>query len=89
MNANAQRLLTQTAQAKGYARLVNNADEQSEGTPRLHVHGKLEGPDDDGEFYVRIGEDQQGHGSNGVSFKPEDVLDVYRQPSGIVLVCIK
>lgn len=88
MNAKATALLLSTAQSKGYVRLVNNADEQSEGTPRLHVHGTLEGPDDDGEFYCRISDDPRGHGSNGVRFKPKDVIDAYSQPSGIVLVCL-
>lgn len=68
-----------------HVRLVNETD--VEGLPlvnvRIHAHGTLEGPDDGGEYYVRIGKDLRGHGCNGIGFTAGNVSDVFRQSSGI------
>lgn len=71
-----------------YIRLVNRTD--VEGVPdklRIHVHGKLEGPDDSGEWYVRVKE--CGHGCSGIGFTPSHVEDIFRQPSGITEITLR
>ena len=71
-----------------YVRLVNVADvEMQPNKVQIHVHGKLESPDDDGCWYVRVKE--CGHGTSGVSFPLEAVDEVFRQPSGIMEITLK
>ncbi len=73
-----------------HVRLVNNTDAQMDsGKVRIHCHGKLEFDEEDKEFYVRIGEDANGHGCNGVGFVESNVLETYRQPSGIIEITLK
>ena len=59
------------------------------GRIKIHCHGKLEFDPDDKEFYVRVGEDPQGHGCNGVAFSGQNVLEVFRQSSGIIEITLK
>lgn len=62
-----------------------------EGTRRVRIlaHGKLEAPDEDGEFFVRIGDDPQGHGINGIGFYLDNVSSVFRQSSNILDIILK
>lgn len=76
-----------------HVRLVNDASVQMESDRvQIHCHGKLEYDEDDQTFYVRIGEDAQGHGCNGVGFKAQHVHSdngIFRQPSGIWEITLK
>lgn len=82
-------LLSQLNAAVGeYVRLINLADnEGTRGKLRLHVHGKLEAPDDDGEWTVRLKE--CGHGVSVIGFTPTQIEDLYRQPSGIFEITLR
>lgn len=74
------------------SRLGNeSAEDVVRGKIQIHVYGKLERIDKDGvvEYYLRIGEDPQGHGSNGVSFFEKNVITAYRPPSGIVTILLR
>lgn len=80
--------------AGSHVRLVNETAVY--GDPhklRIHIHGKLEAPlESEGEmaeWYVRIGDDPRGHGTNGIGFPANAVADVFRQPSGIWEITLK
>ena len=82
-------LLSLAAISTTRVRLVNESSEDmTKDKVQIHCHGCLEYHDDE-EFYVRIGEDPHGHGSNGVSFFPSNVLDIEKQPSGIWLIVLQ
>jgi hypothetical protein len=70
-----------------HVRLVNESGvDMTKGKFHVHVCGRLQAPDEDGEYYVMVNDDPQGHGYNVISFHAENVsLDngVFRQPSGI------
>ena len=71
-----------------YVRLVNGADvEMLPGPLRLHVHGRLEEPDDTGEWTVRIKE--CGHGVSVIGFTLSHIESVYRKPSGILEITLR
>ena len=71
-----------------YVRLVNCADvEMIPNKFRIHVHGKLEAPDETGEWTVRVKE--CGHGVSVIGFTPSHVENVFRQPSGIVEITLR
>jgi hypothetical protein len=69
-------------------RLMNETDIESvPGRVRIHVHGRLEAPDDTSEYYVRINETVGG--SSGVGFPAHKVSEVYRQPSGTIEITLR
>ncbi len=71
-----------------YVRLTNVADvEMLPGPLRLHVHGRLEEPDDTGEWTVRIKE--CGHGTSVIGFTTSHVESIFRQPSGILEITLR
>lgn len=82
-------VLAQLQAANGeYVRLVNYADvEGVPGLVRIHVHGTLEGPADDGEWYVRV--KQCGQGCSGIGFTPSHIENVFRQSSQIIEITLR
>lgn len=71
-----------------YVRLINVADnDMIPGRLRIHVHGRLEEPDEDGEWTVRVKE--CGHGVSVIGFTPSHVEDIFRQPSGILHIMLR
>jgi hypothetical protein len=72
-----------------HCRLVNWASEETwPDKVAIHVHGKLEFEEEYGSYYIRIGEDPAGHGSNGITFYPANVAEVFKQPSGIIAIIL-
>jgi hypothetical protein len=71
-------------------RVVNwSSEEMEKDKVQIHAHGKLERDEDDGSFYVRIGENPEGHGCNGITFFAANVSECFRQPSGITTIVLK
>ncbi|HET7624395.1 MAG TPA: hypothetical protein VFM25_03950 [Verrucomicrobiae bacterium] len=71
-----------------FVRLMNETDTESIiGPVRIHVHGRLEAPDDDDEYYVRINETTGG--SSGIGFRSDKVSEVYQQPSGTIEITLR
>lgn len=71
-----------------WVRLVNVADvDMRPEQVCIHVHGKLDYTDDDGVYSVCT-QDQQGHGTNSVSFQLHRVEGIFTQPSGIVEITL-
>lgn len=75
-----------------HVRLVNESqDEPEPGLVQIQIHGKLERHEDNGfvEYYVRVGEDPQGAGSNGITFSTHNIRELFRAPSGIHTIVLK
>lgn len=80
------RLLTESI--GHFVRLVNNADVDMDATKiRIHVHGKLFMPEDDGEWCVVINETVSG--TSVIGFDISYVEDVFTQPSGTIEITLR
>jgi hypothetical protein len=73
-----------------HTRLVNSASEEMDSTKiQIQIHGRLEFDESDQTYYLRGPGDPHGHGTNGITFTQNHVVDCGRQPSGIYLVMLR
>ncbi len=72
-----------------WVRLVNVADvDFIENHTRIHVIGKLYGPDEEGkEYSIAINETVSG--MSVIGFYPCNVTEVFRQPSGTIEITVR
>jgi hypothetical protein len=64
-----------------------NYDEPGSTTTDFYVNGKLEAPDDDSRWYVRVKDCYQG--SSGIGFSSRSIQEIYKQPSGRIEITLK